>query len=150
MDVAIHRAMPLSPVFDKEKKMRFTTAHIGLQLHATRALLKFLKDHRYDDPSIWLDCIENCLQHLEAGKVKKAYEDYRQVHLGKYGLNEWFAPVVYDDETEEYVSAVLAALCERWSTVMRYALIRQKPANKSKNQHKTSKRDQSPGNDGIE
>ena len=106
-------------------KVRFIKAHVIEQVAATRSLLKFCEDHRYDGDSgpDWPKYIRSTLKHLEAGRMKKAYEDYKQVHFGLYGFDEWLVPPVFPHEDAEYVYCVFQGLCSHWQRWMRMARI---------------------------
>jgi hypothetical protein len=47
-----------------------------------------------------------------------SYEAFKQIPSGKDGFGDWWPPVVYQNETEEYVWAIFEALYERWCRLM--------------------------------
>lgn len=88
---------------------------VGTQIRATRAILKFCVEHGSEGP---IDQIRECLRALESGDFEAAVERYRRIHWGAYGFNDWFPPVAFEHENEEYVWAVFEALSERWHRLM--------------------------------
>lgn len=101
--------------------LAYNKTHIEKQKSATEALLKFCKEHSYDVDS--LEPIRLCLEALKKSDVESAVNYYQKVPLGGYGcFNDWLPPVVYENETESYVSAVFEALVTRWSILMRLSL----------------------------
>lgn len=99
----------------------YTDIHIHAQARATRALIKFCRDHKGDYPA--MPDLHNCLRALERGNIKAAVEFYQKVPLGGMGcFNDWLPPVVFSHETEEYVQAVFEALTSQWSLLMRLSL----------------------------
>lgn len=90
-------------------------------IRATRALLKFCEDHRYQEECYAtkdLDHIRECLQSLERGEKSSAVESFRRVPFGKEGFGDWWPSVVFKHENEEYVWAEFEALVERWYRLM--------------------------------
>jgi hypothetical protein len=87
------------------------------QTRATFALLKFCEDHGYK--SGWLDNIRQCLVALEGGDIMTACDHFRQVPFGGNGcFNDWWPPVVFAHETQEYVRGVLDGLTANWTLLM--------------------------------
>ena len=92
-------------------------AHLRPQTRATRALLKFCEDHGRDGAE--LEPIRACLASLETGDVAEAVRAFERVPLGGNGcFNDWWPPVAFEHETEEYVWAVFEALVGEWSRAM--------------------------------
>ena len=90
-------------------------------MRATRALLKFCEDHGYESTGV--DGIRQCLDALERGDMQGAAEHFRRVPLGGNGcFNDWWPPVVFPNETQEYVWAVFEALTANWSLLMKLSL----------------------------
>jgi hypothetical protein len=83
---------------------------------ATKALLKFCVDHGSTHPD--LANLRACLDALEAGEQSNAIDSHRRVPTGKETFRDWWPPAVAPSETEEYASAVFAALVERWDRLM--------------------------------
>ncbi len=102
-----------------------STAHIEVQKRATRALLKFCGQHGYQN--LWLKDIRECLSALEAKNVYSAVEHFQAVPLGGNGcFNDWWPPVVFDHEDEDYVWAVFEALVAEWSRLMQLSVEKKK------------------------
>ena len=94
-----------------------SNVHAHTQLRASRSLLKFCNEHGYKNE--WLENIHHCIKALEKGDIAAAMENYSAVPLGGMGcFNDWWPPVVYENETEEYVCAVFEALVAQWSRLM--------------------------------
>ena len=85
------------------------------QTRATRALLKFIRDHDSEpDADLVL-----CLVALEGKKVESAVQHARRVKpAGMDTITDWFPPVMFANEDDEYVTEVLVALVNRWSHLM--------------------------------
>lgn len=98
-------------------QMKPSVSTVGSQIHATRAILKFCLDHG-DDRTVWIGHIRDCLQALESGDRQAAIESYRRISWRKDGFADWWPPVVFEHENEEYVTAVFMGLCETWSRLM--------------------------------
>jgi hypothetical protein len=101
--------------------MATLTAHTDSQIRATRALLKFCREHQLSEAdSAYVQHVERCLHFLEHGDLKQAAEHFRQVPLGGMGcFNDWLPPVVFPHEDGAYVLAVFDALVSQWSRAMR-------------------------------
>ena len=96
--------------------------HVGREdlLRATRALLKFRREHGY--PEAGLIHVVACVAALEAEDFRRAVQHFRALPLGGMGtFNDWVPDVVHDHEDVDYVSAVSDALLERWVRLMRTA-----------------------------
>jgi hypothetical protein len=96
--------------------------NVGLYtlISASRALLKFCRDHKY--PEGTLATLQQCLAALETDDVRIALEKYRAIPQGGMGtFSDWMPPVVNDLEDEEYVDAVFCALLERFNRLMNTA-----------------------------
>ena len=97
------------------------TAHLHIQTPATRALLKFCRDHQRDETA--LKPIQDCLACLEREDVSTALAHFQRVPLGGNGcFNDWWPPVAFPHETPEYVSVVFESLVTNWSLMMRLSL----------------------------
>lgn len=89
-------------------------------LRATRALLKFCRDHKY--PEGGLEHLAACVAALEADDFRAAVTHFRAIPLGGMGcFNDWFPPVVYEHEDGDYVWVIFSALLERSIRLMRTA-----------------------------
>ena len=102
-----------------------TNAHSNIytheQLRAAHALLKFCIEHNYK--SEHLRKIETCICALETQNIQVAIDCYLGVPLGGNGcFNDWWPPVVYEHETEEYVWAIFEALLSQWSRLMQLSI----------------------------
>jgi hypothetical protein len=86
------------------------------QAAATRALLKFCVEHRYDLSD--LEHVRTCLSKLDAGERSNAIQAYKNIRWGKEGFSDWWPPVVLPSENPEYVGEVFMALAERWHRLM--------------------------------
>ena len=85
--------------------------HLRDQIRATKALVKFILDHR---GSVDED-LEKCLEALEQKNISAAVEHARKVKVSGMGsITDWFPPVVFPHETEEYVWAELEAFAANW------------------------------------
>jgi hypothetical protein len=101
--------------------MNLSQAISAEQLRATRALLKFCEEHGYK--SSWLVNIHDCASALEKGDLSAAFANYSAVPLGGNGcFNDWWPPIVYPHETEEYNWTVFESLVCNWSILMRVIL----------------------------
>lgn len=94
------------------------SSSIQVKKGLTRTLLKFCLEHKY--PDIGLLEVRECLESLEQGDVKAAGQAYQKVPLGgRMGyFDEWIPPVVFGNETPEYVHFVFTALVGQWRSVM--------------------------------
>jgi len=88
-----------------------------LILQTTRALTKFIRDHG----GIQLPFMERMLASLEAKEFDDVAKQFKLVHFGAYGIGDWFPPVVFDCENEDYAQVVFDALIERWGRLMNAA-----------------------------
>ena len=99
----------------------YTNVYVKIQIKATRALIKFCVDHKYN--TTWLNDLNACLTSLEQNEMKTAYDIYAKIPLGGNGcFNDWFPNVVFEHENREYVSSVFEALTDRWSNLMKMTL----------------------------
>src|SRR5258708_2722670 len=98
-----------------EKRVLGPGAFLTYQ-RATRALLKFCEEHNCDDPA--MVHIRACLSALEASERRNAIEAYQNIRWDKEGFGDWWPPVVFPSENEEYVTDVFNALTERWHRLM--------------------------------
>ena len=90
--------------------------HVLAQLRATKALVTFCELHGRED----IGLIRECQSALEDGNIRKAVAAYKQVPLGGNGcFNDWWPPVVFDHEDNDYVWAVFEALVAHWSLMMK-------------------------------
>jgi hypothetical protein len=85
------------------------------QTRAARALVKFISDHQGQ-----LDAdLGFCLAALEAKNMEQAVHHARRVKpAGMGGITDWFPPVMFANENEEYVTEVLVALVNHWARLM--------------------------------
>ncbi len=91
-----------------------SASNYPVQKRYTKSLLKFCYDHNYQ--STYIKCVEDCLKALEAGDGCLAYQAYAEVPLGGNGcFNDWWPPVVFQHEDENYVWSVFEALVSQWS-----------------------------------
>jgi hypothetical protein len=82
-----------------------------LQIEATRALIKFITEHH----GALDEDLNKCLLALESGETERAVEYAKLIKpYGMGSLTDWFPPVVYENETKEYVATVLNALVRHW------------------------------------
>lgn len=85
------------------------------QLSATRALIKFIRDHQggvHDD-------LQSCLRALERGDIDTAVRHARLVKpWGMCSLTDWVPSVVQPLETPEHNDVVLLALVNHWCSNM--------------------------------
>jgi hypothetical protein len=89
--------------------------HTRMQIDATRALIKFITEHRGDVDAD----LSKCLNALENGAIERAVEYAKMVKPhGMGGLTDWFPPVVYQNESKEYVATVLHALVNHWCHII--------------------------------
>lgn len=85
------------------------------QTQATRALVKFISDHQ-GQPVAELG---SCLAALEGKNIEQAVYHARRVKpAGMGGITDWFPPVMFANENEEYVTEVLVALANHWARLM--------------------------------
>jgi hypothetical protein len=104
------------------KREPYSDVHAVAQLRATKALLKFCNEHGRSEDD-YIGSIKSCSEALEEKDIKTAIKHYLDVPLGGNGcFNDWWPPVVYDHETDEYVWAVFEALTSTWSRVMRLSV----------------------------
>ena len=87
------------------------TMHLASQLRATRALVKFISDHKGE---VDVD-LAKCLGALEQKDVAAAARHARNVKiLGMGSITDWIPPVVFPHETSEYLFTELEALAHNW------------------------------------
>jgi len=97
-------------------------AHIREQLQATAALIKFCEDHGQSQGSR-MDALRSCLSALEEGDIDEALRYHQMVPLGGNGtFNDWFPPVVFPHETNQYVATVFDALVTLWNLMMKLSI----------------------------
>jgi hypothetical protein len=85
------------------------------QAAAADALVKFIRDHGSEpDPEL-----RACLDALQAKDIDAAVRHALRVKPhGMGGLTDWWPPVKYPNEDENYVHAVLRALVNEWCRLM--------------------------------
>ena len=88
------------------------------QIRATKALLKFCREHRH--APYWIESLEACLIALE----KKNEEDVRAIRArfsggGMGSYIDWYPEVVFPHEDAEYTEAVWHGLDSYWREFMR-------------------------------
>jgi hypothetical protein len=82
------------------------------QIRVTRALIKFIRDH-HGEP---VADLVFCLSALEGKNIEQAVHHARRVKpVGMGSLTDWYPPVMFKNEDEEYVSEVLVALVRHWA-----------------------------------
>ena len=90
------------------------------QIKATRALLKFCREH--DHAAFWIGQLEKCLHHLERGERDdffRVYESFKRAGMGCF--MDWYPPVVFDNENDEYLETLFWALDAHWHANIRLA-----------------------------
>ena len=89
------------------------------QRKVTKALLQFCEDHRY--PSLGLAEVRECLKALQQNDMKSASEFFQKVPLGgRMGyFDDWYPPVVFPHESQDFVQVVFQALLNEWDRVMK-------------------------------
>jgi hypothetical protein len=88
------------------------------EIIATRVLLKFCEDHRYQVEGV--NTLRSCLSALEQNDIALAVDCFHRIPLGGMGcFNDWLPPVVFPNEDSEYVAATFEALIARWALMMR-------------------------------
>lgn len=87
-------------------------------LRTTAALLKFYEDHNGLD----FRQLRECLAALERGDQPAAYKAFKAINMSHHGPFDWFPPVVFANENEDYVQVVFEALICRWQQQMRELL----------------------------
>ena len=93
--------------------------YLKFQLGATRALVKFIRDHKGD---VDRD-LAACLDKLESGNTGEAVRHARMVKPhGMGGLTDWVPRLVSDHESVEYNEQVLLALTNEWCRVISLSL----------------------------
>jgi len=91
------------------------SANIRSEIEATRALLKFYRDHEGGEPTVLLECLEG----LESGDIDRAVAATLRVKPhGMGGLTDWYPPVTQPNESDDYLEVVLHALVDHWWTRM--------------------------------
>lgn len=83
------------------------------QLRATRALLKFCRDHKHTP--FFVGKLEECLTALEARDSAKVIEIsalFRRAGMGSY--QDWYPEVISENEDPEYVETIWWALNANW------------------------------------
>lgn len=99
----------------------FADGHVASQQQATRTLIKFCEDHGYDVGGV--QELRICLRALDINGVKSAVEAYLRIPLGGMGsFVDWLPPVVFPQETPDYVRALFESLVTQWSLLMRLSL----------------------------
>jgi hypothetical protein len=88
----------------------------------TEALLQFCLEHGYPEDSKEIENIKACVKALKENSVGRACTYYGNIHFGKEGFDEWPPNVVYEHETEQYVTAIFKSLCFRWHEVIRHVI----------------------------
>jgi len=81
-----------------------------LTVQAGNALVKFCEDHQRPYPALNV-----CVSALEAGDFRASVVAFKKIPFGGNGcFGDWFPPVVFENETPEYVQGVFEALTERF------------------------------------
>ena len=90
------------------------------QTLATEALVKFIRDH---DAKPDLN-LQACLIALRAGDIENAVSHAQRVKPhGMGGITDWWPPVKFENEENDYVSAVLQALVNEWCRLMSLSFV---------------------------
>jgi hypothetical protein len=88
-----------------------STTHLTYQLRATRALVKFILDHKGEVDGD----LSACLGALERKDVATAVRHAQNVKVvGMGSITDWIPPVVFPHETSEYLFTELEALAHNW------------------------------------
>jgi len=88
----------------------------------TETLLQFCLEHGYPENSPEIENLKGCVQAIKEKSIGRACTHFGNIHFGKEGFNEWPPKVVYEHETQEYVSAIFTSLCYRWRETIRYVI----------------------------
>lgn len=83
------------------------------QLRATRALLKFCRDHKHTP--FFVEKLEECLVALESENTNSVLEIaslFKRAGMGSY--LDWYPEVISGNEDPEYVETVWWALNANW------------------------------------
>ena len=103
------------------KKLSFSDAHVISQKRATKALIRFCEDHRYDVDGV--EDLRACLKSLEQENIESAVTAYLRIPIGGMGrFDDWLPPAVFSHETPEYSRAAFEALVTQWSLIMKISL----------------------------
>lgn len=89
----------------------------SLLVTTTRAMRKFVQEHE----GVQTPVLDKILASLEADDFKAASKLFKTIHFGAYGFGDWFPPVKFANEDQEYVQVVFEALVERWHRLMKSA-----------------------------
>jgi hypothetical protein len=92
--------------------------HRAEVIRMSRALVKFCRDHRNGA----VGHLQGILDALEKDDFKTASARFRSLSTGPYRCDDWFPPVVFEHEDEDYVWSVFESLVERWHRLMTLAL----------------------------
>ena len=88
------------------------------EIIATRALLKFCEDHRYQVEGV--NTLTSCLSALEQNDIALAVDCFHRIPLGGMGcFNDWLPSVAFPNEDSEYVAATFEALIARWARLIK-------------------------------
>ncbi len=82
-----------------------------LTLLAGNALVKFCEDHGRGEPQL-----RRLLEKIEAGDAEAARREFKSIHWGVSMMcfSDWYPPVVFESETQEYVNCVFRALTDQF------------------------------------
>ena|SRR2546421_10667486 len=86
----------------------------ALLLRTTQALAKFVREHGGGQ----LPILSEIIARLEADDFAGAAKRFREIHFGKNGFDDWFPPVVFQNEDGDYAWAVFESLVEWWARLM--------------------------------
>ena len=89
--------------------------HLRNQLRATRALVKFIEEHKGKVDADLKECL-GALERKDSGAAVRHARNVRVAGMGS--LTDWFPPTVYPHESEEYVWTELEALAHHWWRLM--------------------------------
>ena len=98
--------------------------HIQLQTDATRSLIKFINEHRGQSDIN----LEKCLSAIEQEDIEHFVKYAKMVKPhGMGGITDWFPPVVFSNETNEYVTTILHALVNHWCHMVSLSFPKNEP-----------------------
>ena len=92
-----------------------TTEYLKLQIASTKALVKFIQDHK----GIADKDLLACLKELENKNIQAAIQHAKMVKPhGMGGITDWFPQPLNEQETNEYNDEVLRSLVNEWCRVI--------------------------------
>jgi hypothetical protein len=104
-----------------------TNPYRQLQISASKALLKFIRDH---NGHVGVDLSE-CLRLLEADRTPDAIAHARKVKPhGMGGITDWYPQPIAHTETIEYNGEVLRALVNEWCRALSLSFEERDPVSR--------------------